>query len=133
MHSKRCYKIGNCSVILGELESFPKLQGLRIQYYLPENFRGNLRHYEIKVRIFLISLSIIFLNPNILGFLFSTKNNLYWSIAASGIGRMFVILAGYLIWKLSGQTQRGNDTQGPLPDLPQGHDNPVYDRTSMIV
>ena len=57
----------------------------------------------------------------------------YWSIAASGIGCMFVILAGYLIWKLSGQTQRGNDTQGPLPDLPQGHDNPVYDRTSMIV
>ena len=57
----------------------------------------------------------------------------YWSIAASGIGCMFVILAGYLIWKLSGQTQRGNDTQGPLPDLPQGHDNPVYDGTSMIV
>ena len=57
----------------------------------------------------------------------------YWSIAASGIGCMFVILAGYLIWKLSGQTRRGNDTQGPLPDLPQGHDNPVYDGTSMIV
>ena len=57
----------------------------------------------------------------------------YWSIAASGIGCMFVILAGYLIWKLSGQTRRSNDTQGPLPDLPQGHDNPVYDGTSMIV
>ena len=57
----------------------------------------------------------------------------YWSIAASGIGCMFVILAGYLIWKLSGQTQRGNDTQGPLPDHPQGHDNPVCDDTSMII
>ena len=57
----------------------------------------------------------------------------YWSIAASGIGCMFVILAGYLIWKLSGQTQRRSDTQGPLPDLPQGHDNPVYDSKSMIV
>ena len=57
----------------------------------------------------------------------------YWSIAASGIGCLFVILAGYLIWKLSGQTQRGNDTRGPLPDHPQGHDNPVYDDTSMIV
>ena len=31
-----------------------------------------------KVRRFLISLSIAFLSPKILGFLFSTKNSLTW-------------------------------------------------------
>ena len=57
----------------------------------------------------------------------------YWSIAASFIGCIFVIMVAYLLWKLNGQTQGGNDTQGPLPDHPQGEDNPVYDRMSMVV
>ena len=55
----------------------------------------------------------------------------YWSIAVSGIGCIFVIMAAYLIWKLRRQTH--GDTQGPLPDLPQGEDNPVYDGMSMII
>ena len=47
-----------CSVIPGQLESF--------------------RNFKVftKERIFLIPLSIIFLNPNVLGFLFSMKNRL---------------------------------------------------------
>ena len=57
----------------------------------------------------------------------------YWSIAASFIGCIFVIMVAYLLWKLNGQTQGGNDTQGPLPDHPQGEDNPFYDRMSMVV
>ena len=55
----------------------------------------------------------------------------YWSIAVSGIGCIFVIMAAYLIWKLRRQTH--GDTQGPLPDLPQGEDNPVYDGMSMNI
>lgn len=55
----------------------------------------------------------------------------YWSIAVSGIGCIFVIMAAYLIWKLRRQTH--GDTQGPLPDLPQGEDNPVYDGMSIKI
>ena len=76
MHSKRRYKICICSVILGELESFRNYNGL--QYYFPENFRCNLAHYEKEM--FLIPLSITFLNQKILGFLFPMKNSLTWSV-----------------------------------------------------
>lgn len=55
----------------------------------------------------------------------------YWSIAVSGIGCIFVIMAAYLIWKLRRQTH--GDTQGPLPDLPQGEANPVYDGMSVNI
>ena len=64
MRSKRRYKICVCSVILGELKSFRNYKGFSI----PENFRCNCRF--TKVRIFLIPLSITFLNSKILGLLF---------------------------------------------------------------
>ena len=44
MHSKQRCKICICSIILGELESVSKLQGL--EYCFPENFRCNLKYYE---------------------------------------------------------------------------------------
>ena len=43
------------------------LQVARVQYYFPENFRCSLAHYES---------DITFLIPNILVFLFPTKNSL---------------------------------------------------------
>ena len=61
MHSKRRYKICICSVILGEFQTFRK---------------GGEIWRITKVRHFLVSLSIAFLNPKILGSLFSTKNSL---------------------------------------------------------
>ena len=72
MHSKRRCKIYICSVIPGELESFRNYKGLSIIFpkILDEIWRIT------KVRHFLIPLSITFLNPKILGFLFSTKNSL---------------------------------------------------------
>ena len=70
MHSKECYKICTCSVILGELESFRK-QGLL--YYFAENFfRCNLTYYESE-NFSDSSLHYIFFNPKILGFLFVRK------------------------------------------------------------
>ena len=54
----------------GELESFSKLHGL--QYYFSENSSFNFWRIT-KVRIFLIPLSITFLNPKISGFLFLRK------------------------------------------------------------
>ena len=53
MHSKRRYKICSCSVILGELEPFPKYKGCSIifpkildavTYYESENFSDSLHH-----------------------------------------------------------------------------------------
>ena len=70
VHSKRRYKIYICSVILGQLESFPNYMGS--QYYFPENFRCNLKFYE--VRIFSdSSLHSIFKSEKNLGFLFRQK------------------------------------------------------------
>ena len=47
MHSKWCYNIFICSVILGELKSFRNYQSLQaLQYYFPENVRCNLTFYE---------------------------------------------------------------------------------------
>ena len=53
MHSKRRYNICSCSVILGELEPFPKYKGCSIifpkildavTYYESENFSDSLHH-----------------------------------------------------------------------------------------
>ena len=74
-HSKRCYRICNCSVILGELEYFRKLQGL--QCYFSQNFRCNLTIYESK--FFLNPLSISFESENF-RFPFSTKIIPTWGI-----------------------------------------------------
>ena len=47
MHSKECYKIYICSVILGELKSFRNYKSFN--FIFPENFKCN-----SKVRFFLI-------------------------------------------------------------------------------
>ena len=72
MHSKCRYKISIRSVALGEFESFRNYKGLSIIFpkILVEIWRIT------KVRHFLIPNAIIFLNPKILGSLFSTKNSL---------------------------------------------------------
>ena len=46
MHSKRRYKICNCSVVLGQLESLRNYKGLRIIF--PQNLRCNFKFYESK-------------------------------------------------------------------------------------
>ena len=61
-HSKRCYKICICSVILGELESFRNYKGFSINF--PKI------SLITKVIIFFIPLSITFLSPIFLSFLF---------------------------------------------------------------
>ena len=66
MYSKGRYKICTCSVILGQLESF-RNYSIILQKILDATLRIT------KVRIFLIPLSITFLNPKILGFLFVRK------------------------------------------------------------
>ena len=76
MHFKRRYKICIWSVILGELESFRNWKGLIIIF--PKILDEIL--CITKVRHFLIPLAITFLNPKILGCLFSTKNNLTWEV-----------------------------------------------------
>ena len=76
MHSKECYKICTCSVILGELESFRK-QGLL--YYFAENFfRCNLTYYESE-NFSDSSLHYIFQSENF-RFPFCTKNSLTWAV-----------------------------------------------------
>ena len=69
MHSRRRYKICICSVILGELEAFRNYKGFNVIY--PKILDAVERF--TKVRIFVIPLSITFLNPKILGFLFLRK------------------------------------------------------------
>ena len=77
------YKICICSVILGQPESFRN-------YDLWKNYKGlSIIFPKIldaiwritKVRHFLITLSILFLNPKIVGFLFSHKNSLTWEVS----------------------------------------------------
>ena len=65
MHSKRCYKICICLVILRELEAFRNYKGFS------DIFLKILDAVErfTKGRIFLTPLSITFWNPKILGFL----------------------------------------------------------------
>ena len=69
MYSKWCCKICICSVTLGELEAFPNYKGYSIIF--PKTLDAIERF--TKVRIFLVPLSITFLNPKILGFLFLRK------------------------------------------------------------
>ena len=69
MHSKRRYKICTCSVILGELEYLQNYEGFSVIF--PKILDAIERFTN--VRIFLIPLSITFLNPKILGFLFLRK------------------------------------------------------------
>ena len=70
VHSKRRYKIFICSVILGQLESFPNYMGS--QYYFPENFRCNLKFYKLG-SFSDSSLHRIFKSEKNLGFLFRQK------------------------------------------------------------
>ena len=74
MHFKQRYKIWICSVILGELESFWNSKGFIIIF--PNILDAIWR--ITKVTHFLIPLAITFVNPKIVGSLFSTKNNLTW-------------------------------------------------------
>ena len=66
MHSKRRHKI----CILGDLESFRNLKGFCVIF---PKILGAIERFT-KVRIFLIPLSITFLNPKKLGFLFLQLN-----------------------------------------------------------
>ena len=73
IHFKRRYKTCICSVVLGQLESFRNYKGLRIIF--PKILDAILSF--MKVRIFLIPLSIACLNPKILGsFFYEKKANL---------------------------------------------------------
>ena len=69
MHSKGRYKICICSVILGDLEAFRNYKGFSVIF--PKILDAIERFTE--VRIFLIPLSITFLNPKLLGFLLLRK------------------------------------------------------------
>ena len=62
---RRRYKICTCSVVLGQFESFRNYKGFSIIF--PKILDAILSF--MNVRIFLIPLSIAFLNPKILGFL----------------------------------------------------------------
>ena len=75
MHPNQRYKICICSVILGEL----KCQLDAIQRFT-------------KVKFFLIPLSITFLNPTILGFLFPTKNSLTWGMICGKLNSQGIYL-----------------------------------------
>ena len=66
MHSKRNYKIGIRSAILGEFDSFRNYEEFRIIF--SKNFRCNLTYYEGDN--FSDPSFITFLYPKILGFLF---------------------------------------------------------------
>ena len=76
MHSKRRYKICICSAIPGELEYFRNYKGYSIIF---PKILGAIQRIT-KERIFLIPLSVTFLNPKILGFLCSKKNSLTWGV-----------------------------------------------------
>ena len=76
MHSTRRYKICICSVIPGALESSRNCKGFSIIF--PKILDAIWR--ITKVRNFLISLSIAFLSPKILGFFFFMKNSLTWEV-----------------------------------------------------
>ena len=69
MHSKRRYKTCIWSVILGDFEYFRNFQGFSIIF--PKILDAIYR--VTNARIFPIPISITFLNPNILDFLFLRK------------------------------------------------------------
>ena len=68
MHSERHYKLCNCSVILGEIESFRNYKGVRVVF---PKIVGEIWRIT-KLRRFLI-LNAKFLNPKILGSFFQQK------------------------------------------------------------
>ena len=72
MHFKRCYTICICSFIRGELKPFRNFKGFSI--IVPKILDAI--YHIMKVKNFFIPLSITFLNPKILGFLFPSKNSL---------------------------------------------------------
>ena len=72
IRSKRRYKIGFCSVILGDFQSFQNQKSLRIIF---QKILGAIYPFT-NVTIFLIPLSITFLNPKVLGFHFLRKTAL---------------------------------------------------------
>ena len=69
MHSKRRYKICNCSFILGELNSFRNCKGFSIIF---SKSLGAIKRFT-KVRIFSDSSLHHILESEILGFLFLSK------------------------------------------------------------
>ena len=69
MHSQQRYKIWICPVFLGEHKSFRNYKGFSIIF--PKILDAIYR--ITKLRIFLIPLSIIGLNPKILGSFFVRK------------------------------------------------------------
>ena len=69
MHYNQRCKICICSVILGELKAFRNYKGLSV---ILSKSLDAIEHFT-KLTIFLISHSIIFLNPEIKGFLFLQK------------------------------------------------------------
>ena len=70
-HSRRRYKIGSCSVTLGDFASFTcrNYRGFRIIF---PKMLDAIYPFK-KVKIFLIPLSITFLNPKVLGLVFLRK------------------------------------------------------------
>ena len=84
---------------------FSKLQGL--QYYLPENFRCNLAHYE-KENFFDSSLHHIFESENF-KFLFPSKNSLTWGVKCenqtSENRREFIKLASKFVREWNGHLE----------------------------
>ena len=76
MCCKRRYNICTCSVILGELKSFRNYKGFRT--FSPKILEAN--KVITKVKNFQIPLSIIFLNPKILGSLFCMENSPTWGV-----------------------------------------------------
>ena len=105
MHSKRRYKICICSVILGELESFRNYKGFSIIF--PKILDAIKR--ITKKKFFLIPLSITFLNPKILGFLFPWKNSLTWGVKSenqtSENRREFIKLASKFVREWNGHLE----------------------------
>ena len=69
MHSKEPYNICICSVILGQLEPFRNNKGFSM--ISPKILDAI--YLLTKVKIFLIPLSMTFLNQKILGFFFLRK------------------------------------------------------------
>ena len=69
MHSKRRYKICICSVIPGEPEAFRNYKVFSVIF---QKILDAMKRFT-KVEMFLIPLSISFLNPKILGYLFLRK------------------------------------------------------------
>ena len=84
MHSKQRYKICSCSVILGELEPFPKYKGCciifpkildAVTYYESENFSDSLHHIFESEHIKLYQVSFLYEKQPNQGSDINAKNN----------------------------------------------------------